>query len=620
MNEHMDAFFPRNRAHFDLTDELSRLHWTRVEELCERLLRRMHAGSEILAFNRNGTHGSDGADFVVLRDHGGIAYQVKAESAMSAARLRSWVKTFVAGRWRERCDEFVILSAIRPSPLLHEYYLEFKEQTLQRHGLRIRLEDPGWFDDRLCEYPEIVGRIFGPDAQLWYVDRVMLARAERESADERASAFRRFEVTEDTARCSDVGLHVECCLPNQRDRGLSASVRFAEPGMYDTPLSLGNDDLLSAFEEAEWRGELPFHVASSGNVDYLQVGNARVAVPRSTAQTLADAMRFLRDAWHDRIREVDERREAIGYQYLHALGGVKIGRIDSRLWQATLEFANAHTHDGDGPFDIFFDHHAYVQVFTSKPGSMRPGYHAQLQTVPIVESYLRPPDGNVDVVWMMPPALFDDCREFSRKAWWPVHMVTRWFEEELLPAVWSWDHRDGRTRWDKLRGIRHAVPEFVPANWWYSVRAPLLERRQPDDRESLERLITDLQRHYSMRAGTFPAYYLTCIDAALLRLLEVAELEHWDYVRSKGDFLGSAREEMLAELHARMEQHDEPASPFGLEWRLRTFKEICAKSCGHINAAQVEKVAHILNPLCREADRHNERLAHRDDPPNVFPK
>jgi hypothetical protein len=621
MQEHTDAFFPRNRSRFELNAELSRLHWTEVERLCETILRRMHGGAEVLGLNRAGAPGADGVDFVVTLPDGHIAYQVKANASMTSTRLRAWVDEFARGRWRERCGEFVIVSAFRPSPALQGEYLALKHHLLEEHGVRFRLEDPGWFDERLREFPDIAGRTFGPDAQLLYEDRVTMARAEQESTRQRASAFRSFELTEYGVRCGDVGLHLDCYLPDQRDRSLSAALRFIEAGAYDVTWSLGNDDMLAAFEEAEWRDGFPFYTASSKNVDYLQVGNGRVGVPRSTTQALADAIRFVRDAWHERVRAVDEAREAVGYQYVHRFDAVKIGRIEPALWRATLEFANAHAHDaGDGPFNVFFDHPALLQIFTTKRGSMRAGHHAQLRTLPLLEPHEPLPHAYLDVLWTMPPLLFDDCREFSREAWWPVNMVARWFDEELLPAVWAWCHRDRRTRWDKLRRVPHAVPAFVPGNWWYAVRAPLLERRRPSDRESLRQLLTDLQRHYALRTGTMPDDYTTWADVALLRLLERADLEHWGYVQSKGEFSGTTREEMVAEVRARIDGSSESLSAFGLEWRLRTFVEIIANSGGHIGTADVEAVALALAPLCREADRYNERLAHRIEPADVFPK
>jgi hypothetical protein len=292
------------------------------------------------------------------------------------------------------------------------------------------------------------------------------------------------------------------------------------------------------------------------------------------------------------------------------------------MWQAVLEFANAHRHDaGDGAFNMFYDNHALLDIFTSNPNKgMRFGRHAIIETRPIVQLGSATPPQDVDVIWKLPPNLFDDYRTFSREAWWPVNMFTRWFEEELLPAVWSWHHQDRRTAWQKVRRISHVVPDFIPERWWYIRRAPLLERRQPKTRESLQAALEALRSHCSLREGTYSGESMRCVDVGLLRLLECAKLTHWGYVRSKGDFAGETHEEMVTEIRSRIAGPYEEMSLTGLEWRLRTFKEICVASEGHINVSDIEAVWQELAPLAREADRHNERLAHRILPANVYPK
>lgn len=614
-----DPSFPRNRSRFDLSIELSRMTWSEFENLCEVILRRCHEPNELLGLNQPGCKGSDGVDFVALREDGNIAYQVKTESNVNNYKFVAWVNEFLKGRWSRNTTEFVIITSRRPSPALFEFYVTQKQIIRERHGIDATLLDRGWLDERLCDFPHIAGRFFGADVQLWYEDRVMMARAVKEA--ESKSSFRRFEVADDSARCEDVGFYVSVNLPTPNTPAATALIMLWQPGAYDAMITLGNDDLLESFEESDWHDGFPFHVAPFKDGDYLQIGNARVHVPRSTTEGLADVVRFIRDAWHKAIRVFDERKESVGYQHLPAHHAVKIGSIDPQMWCAVLAFANAHTHkSGDGPLNIFNSHHAFLEIFTSKTPSMRHGHHAILQTHPIIDLHSAHGRQNVDLLWKGPSDLLNPSGTWSRESWWPVHMTARWFEEELLPAVWAWHKRDRRNRWEKLRRIPHEVPEFVPMNWFYSTRAPLLSEQKPTDRAGLASMLEGAQRHYSLRAGVHPAGLARALDVSLLRLLECADLDHWGYLRSKGDLDGTTPEEMIADLRGRIGQPYGTVDNFGLEWRLRTFGEICRKSSGYINASDIESVTRAMAPITIEADRHNERLAHRVKPPNVFPK
>lgn len=617
-----ESLIPRRRSRFTLERELAKMPWREFEQLSEAVVRRLNPQGDVRGVNRPGTRGADGVDFAATCDGNGIAYQVKSDASMSPARLRVWVQEFLNGCWRPKCDEFIILSAVRPSPILQRFFLDYRDEIQARDGVTLQLHDAGWFDEIFCANPDIAGRFFGDDAHLFYADRLMLARATTQAGDKRAQAFRKFELPEyGGARCTDVGFYMSAYLPDDTSDSLSALIMLWEPGLYGAMIALSNDQLLDAFEEAEWTDELPFYCSSASDGDFLDIGNARVQIPRSTSLGLADAIRFVRNAWHDRMRVRDGVREAAGYQYLHDLHGVRVGRIDARMWQALLEFANAHPHEEEGPMNVFYDHHAFLDIFTSREiNGMRPGHHAMLQTCPIVELGKMSREPMVDVIWKMPPNILDDHNDFSRRAWWPVHMVARWFEEELLPATWSWHHRDQRTLWKKLTLVRHEIPEFKAADFWYTKRATQFEQQRPQTREALQELLEDLQQHYSLRDGTFSSDFLRVIDVSLLRLLECARLDHWGYVGSKGDFSASSRDGILAELQARIQGSYSPMNVNGIEWRLRTFNEICALSTGPINVSDIEAVASILAPLCRESDRHNERLAHRLRPPNVYPK
>jgi hypothetical protein len=618
MFERSDDLFPRNWSRFDLDLELSRLTWTQFEDLCELLIRQLHDESEVIGANRVGTK-AGGVDFVAVTESGYISYQVKTEASIKPSTLRKWVREFLRGPWFEKTTQFILILSRRPPAPLLAYYLQYRDEVKRQHGVDLILCDASWIDDRLREFPAVAGRFFAPNVQLWYEDRIMLARAAEEAREAKESPLRRCEVMYDQFRYDDVGVHMSANLPTKRNPTVTCLITMAESGLYDAMITLGNDDVLTIFEDSQWYEGLPFHVAPIGGDHYLQIRNVRLRVPRSSAQALGDGVRRLREVWHERIRELDEARESVGYQCDDAANGVVLGKIDPRMWCTILEFANAHQHVEDGPLNIFYDHHAYLQVFSGAHATMRPGYHLMLETRPIVTLYEELPRDKVEVIWRTPPDLFGDHDVFSRNAWWPVNLTAQWLEEELIPAVWTWYHRDERSRIDKLRGIKHKIPELRVRDWWYAVRAPLFAEQRPDSREALESLLTRMQRHYSCREGEHAGELVYALDVALLRMLESADLEHWGYVRSKGDLGGDTFEELIASLQKRLNGKYESFSAKGLEWRMRTFGEICRLSKGLINLSDIEAVYKAVRPIAIEADHHNERLAHLSKRTMVFP-
>lgn len=604
---------PRSRSRFDLATEITRLTWSQFEQLCEAILRRKHANDEVLGLNREGGDSSEGVDFVALGSDP-VAYQVKRKRDINGSLLRRCVEDFDPGTWREQCNRFVIISAFRATPSTIKTYLELKAECAAR-GLSFELVDFGWIDERLCTYPEIAGRFFGDSAQLWYEDRVMLARSETEAAVG-GSSIRHFRIQHDDVRCEDVGFRLDAMLPTLQNPFTCAQVRFYQPGAYDVHLELDNDQLLDAFEESQWTDGVPFRSIKVKDNFLVRIASGRTLVPAATAHGLADAMRFMRDAWHTRMQTLSGAREAKGYQYIDDLHGYRLGSIRREFWSAVVDFANAHRHDdGTTPWHMFLDNHQILQVFTSSHRrNMRPGYHMTLRTV----NLWKRSGAYIDLIWTLPPSFLDDGGRLSREGWWPVHMTARWLEEQLLPEVWAWHHRDQRNSWGRFVRPKHESPSFEVRNWWRSARAPLYAEQKPTTRDAMNNLFSDLQEHYAMRDGRFPPEFLRSIDVALLRLLENAELQHWDYLRSKAE-LGGDRDAMIAHLRDRIAQTQGEAPALGIEWRLRTFKEICTNSGGHINGSDLEETIRAISPLTLDADRYHERLAYRAEPSRFFP-
>jgi hypothetical protein len=470
-------------------------------------------------------------------------------------------------------------------------------------------------------FPHIVGEFFDDEWRRTYEGRAMVLGATVESALRKADAEFRTAKSDDLFSCTGFGFRFESYLPGVYNKGMSALFRFHEPGIYDSMITLGNDEMLQAIEIEEWRDGVPFWVGSYQQDHFLQIGNVRVGVPHSTVPGLARGLRMLQDEWHAAADAFEKAREIEGYQFDDDHDGVVIGRIHSRMWQALLRFANSHTEkDGEGPLHIFFDHLAALNVFTGRQG-MRGGHHLMLETRPRVRADEYVADAWVDVVWMFPPNLFDDRNVFSREAWWPARMAASWLAETLIPAVWEAEHPDRRSRWQRIRGLNHVLPPLELRNWWYEKRARSYGDERPRNREELQRFAEALQSHYSLRSqATFPGEFMRAVDRALLRLVERADLDFWGYLKSKGDLNAETHEGMVRELRERIKGEYKSVGAFGFEWRLRTFAEVCAKSTGSLDAADAEAVASELRDVCIGAQRYNQRLAHRMKRHCVYPK
>jgi hypothetical protein len=472
------------------------------------------------------------------------------------------------------------------------------------------------------DFPQAAGQFFGDRVRREYELLRMQSISESESL--RLTAESEFVFDEISGRnifCRGFGFRFNAILPDSRNTGSSAVMTLYEPGLYDAMISLGNDAFLDAIAIDEWNEESVFYCFPFGEKCVVQIGNVRCIVSKQILAELSRGVRRLAEAWHKLTRALAEKRGTRGYQLVDDGNAYVLGSVHSDMWAAMLEFARSHQFDKDaGPWNIFYDTHAHIDIFTNQTQYMRAGHHAILATRPMVGRGERAPNSWLDVVWLAYPSAFDNANDFSRDGLWSANMTAAWLTEKFMPEVHHWRNKDDRPRWQKtLR--RRTVESFEIESWWYSKRAIFYSEERPKTREGLASLTALLQRHYALRTSCkFPGEFQHSIDRALSRLLERTELSNWGYVRSKGNLSGATKPEIVAELSARIAEG--PGANCGgslVEYKLRAFGEIFDLSEGDLDSSDVEAVCSELLRLSEGAERENERLANYFLPRGSYP-
>jgi hypothetical protein len=603
----------------DANPDLSSLVWQQFEQLCEALLQRLYPHG-VMPFNQSGV-GQCGADFIVVHPDGTLhAYECKRVRAITGTMLATWVGNFADDALRPRCQRFTILSTVEPGTELTIAVLDHM-RDLRAQGIGFSLHGPRWFYAMFARFPDVAAQFFGPAWGAEYAKR-NAASIERARVAQLHAATPELEADGRTYRFKNGYVYVHATLPDAESRGISALITIHEIGMHESMITLGNDSLLDAFDESSWKEGKPFFVGSYAGNDYLQIGNVRLAVPPEVGNSLARAMRDLRERWHRCIAARDDRRETHGFQHVDTGRWVKIGCMRAALWRAILRFAAEHDHaHGEGGWNVFEEHDTMLKVFTARASAMTDaGYHAIVESRPIVS--WRTHDAEwIDILWTEPPAIFGSGDAIGKRAWWGAASVVRWLESELIPAVWAWAHHDPRPAWRRALSGARRQPLLVLADHWSVCRADRYEQEAPTDGPSLKRYFAALQRHYSLRleAG-FPAAFRRLVDEALLFCAERTHLDYYGYVISKADLDADDRAGVIDQLRRRVAARALPVDGSGLEWHLRACHELAAKGGHTLHRGEIESLAGRLRPLAAEADAYNIRLAHRFEPAVVFPK
>lgn len=574
--------------------------------------------------NLNGTEGH-GVDFILeLPDGRHRAYQSKSDKKVAQLKVvENWIDQFLVGKYFNNSAEFIILSAYPVSPKIYSRVQERSRELEDQVGLRVTIEGPNWFHYLFMKHTQIVEKYFGAEATADFQNRRMLFDTQNESSWRKKTSTDEFRPNGNSLICHSSGIRINAILPGEMNADVSALFVFTEPGLYDALITFGNDSLIKVFDDESWLHGVPFGGIPSGESFFLQLGNVRLCLSNSMCRDLGDDIRRIAAAWHESVKLIGLKRETSGYALSSLHDGVVLGKIHIDAWRLIVEFAREHQHDqGDSPWHIFLESNTAVNIFTRGNSDMRTGFHLSLETQPAVIRGRQASESWLELIWKFPPNALNCSDDFSRSAWWPAHTSCVWLVEELLPAAFEWSQVDDRTRLQKLFRRPRARVSFSLESWWYSRRAKFLNQCRPHDRIGLAELVEALQRNYALRRSSiFPSSFMAAIDSSLLRLIERADLESWDYLRSKANLKETEPKGIVAELRARVERDEYVTSGnFAIEWHLRSLMELLRASSGPIDVSDIEVILRDLSTLCLSADRDNERLANLYVPSSIFPR
>ncbi|WP_175034611.1 restriction endonuclease [Burkholderia lata] len=437
------------------------LPWQMFESLCAHLLK---DSSELKVCQaiRYGREGQDQAGIdIIATSNDGVRVTVaecKRYRDFSKSQLSDWVKKFLAGKWVNRTQKYVLCVAVAINDTkITDTWIELFQQC-QEVGIDAELWDSKEIDRRLRRLPGIVTQFFGRH----YAEKFC---SDTRGNDAYPSRFRtRYEnLYESSLTLENESISISVNLPNAQFPHFGAIFNFARSDLSGISFSVSGDQLV---QWLQWRFWAP---ADAKARPYAQASTWApgkfVLATRSTRLTLTkEEVEHLdwifERAWPhflDAAFKLESSWRFFRFKRLEHSGAVfSIASLSRQDWAAILAFANEHDCSrGDSERHIFDQSQGMLKVYVeNRRQGLNGGYHVMLRAFGDGGMTL-PWEGSLDLGWEPLTDISSRPMNMGPSDAWDAEFTHDWMLDKLCPWVEEWvtsqrtQNRPVETRWFK---------------------------------------------------------------------------------------------------------------------------------------------------------------------------
>lgn len=449
------------------------------EQLCWWLLQKDHTLTGCQRLGNKGNvsqHGIDIFAFDRLHRDRLAVFECKCWHRFGAADLTRAVDRFLDNEWATVTGRFTLILAQSSIKSLDRAWVA-AHQKLLAHGIEADLWTAEHLTEKLKDAPDILTRFFsGPDIQQYcnhwmqkvgFHDTLLKAITDpRREVSALAQDFVAKGVVVDeelTTRYShghywslrQPWIDISACLPSVEDYPGSAIISIKMPDTEGVMVGLDQPWLLKHFLGNQGEPLLPnvrpFLQGAAGkqrNNHIIDLKNCRFLLPRQAAEAVAAVADEFSQAYLQSLRDVEAQWQSQNFPLVKWMGArVVLCKVKPWVWNALLEFANAHdTDNGTSEWHRFHNAHNRLMPVSAA------GYHGVLFGANIAECCH---GDEIAILW---EPLSAQSWPFN-KAGWSCMTTYQWLTNDLLPAVGRWRARQIGRHW---------------RNWLH----PLVTRRQ----------------------------------------------------------------------------------------------------------------------------------------------
>lgn len=584
----------------------------------ERLVARLAdpaEGMSVRAF-RYGKSGSTqgGIDVMVIdpRSRKCDYFEGKRWSSINRGDITAWVNKFLGGPHAADARRFVLCTTFNVFEIT-ALALEWKEcaKRLAAREIEGELWDGQHIHQLLRRRYTIVSELFGDDV----ADRYCVLEIHA-PADPPVHEFEAQRVVQSGRMLSLQNISVACelLLPSDDEMSTGAILSFARRDLSGISITITGKELVRWMQ---WRvhagpdDERPYAIPLNGNARrlVLMANSARLVL---SDQEISHLDWVFQTAWHSFFKTASDQLARYRCGRFRRLNGSKgpfvLASVERALWQAMLDYANAHdTADGDSPWHIFDGAPGCLKVYTERETSrFDPGYHAIMYAHDVGGVWL-PWESSVVIGWEIPERLGSSAN-VSVRGNWDAEYTHDWLLEEFIPEVLRWSSsskvgaKSERRIW-RRRDVQPASPGALDTSSFASSSAIGLTRRTVPERfDELKKCVGALQPHFVGRRSSAPIEptlskaVLTAID----RTLTFATLPYEGYLR--GVLSLETDGDLVEAVRGLAQARPISTTASAMDFMLRGLLEVmdAAKA---VPAGEWRAIAALLQPVL---DRYNE--------------